>query len=119
MKELRRQRASKRKVGFVLANSRSISSAMALTRYCSRRATFWQQARAGNGPNPPIRKLQKIRLPLPGRYKIVERGGRGWEGGEVGGSAGPFSKSARRGAPGECGGAFAWKKHGRCFWPAR
>src|ERR1019366_4726341 len=36
---------------------------------------------------------------LPGRYKLVGRRGRGWAGGEVGGSAGPFSKSARRGAP--------------------
>jgi hypothetical protein len=35
----------------------------------------------------------------PGTIQACRAVGRGWAGGEVGGSAGPFSKSARRGAP--------------------
>ena len=35
----------------------------------------------------------------PGTIQACRAGGRGWAGGEGGGSAGPFSKSARRGAP--------------------
>src|SRR5271157_2939306 len=55
---------------------------MPLILSCSRWAVYGRNATAGNGPNPPIRKLQKIRLSLPELYRHVERGVRGWAEGE-------------------------------------
>src|ERR1039458_7687663 len=72
---------------------------MGLIRCCSRLPGFGRNASAGNGRKPRVWRVQGRRVWLPGRYKLVERGGRGWVGGEVGGSGGPFSESARRGAP--------------------
>ena len=73
MTGLRRQSTSKRTVGFVLANSRSISSAKALTRYCSRRAaTIWQHARAGSNPNPEsLQGADELDLP-PGTIQACQ-----------------------------------------------
>src|ERR1035437_745042 len=72
---------------------------MPLIRCCKRLRGFGRNASAESGRRRRFWRVQGRRVWLPGRYKLVERGGRGWGGGEVGGSAGPFSKSARRGAP--------------------
>ena len=55
---------------------------MPLIRYCSQLPGSAGSATAGNGPKPPIRKLEKIRLSLRELYKHVERGVRGWAEGE-------------------------------------
>jgi hypothetical protein len=65
-----------------------------LTRYCSRLRGFGRNASAESGRRRRFWRVQGRKVWLPGRYKLVERGGRGWAAGEVGGSAGPFSKSA-------------------------
>src|ERR1039458_9791429 len=109
---------------------------MALIRCCSRLRGLGRNASAGSGRKPRVWRAQGRRVSLPGRYKLVGGGGRGWgrwelgggrgggsrsrddtslsgEGGgdgegaldaeyamsAPGGSAGPFSGSARKGAP--------------------
>jgi hypothetical protein len=60
---------------------------------------FWEERERRKRSEAAILESAGEEGLAPGTIQAGRARGRGWAGGEVGGSAGPFSKSARRGAP--------------------